>query len=77
MNIEATKLELMQLLLNTTNEKILMKIKNIYQEESSDWWDMISPEEQSEIEEGLKQIENNEVVSHESVMKGFENKLTP
>ncbi len=72
MNIEATKLELMQLLLNTNRESILMKIKRIYQEESSDWWAEMSAEEQAETEEGLRQSENGEVVSHESVMKRFD-----
>ena len=72
MNIEATKSELMQLLLNTRKGSILKKIKHIFQEESSDWWAELSVEEQAEIEEGLKQAENGEVVSHESVMKRFD-----
>jgi len=72
MNIEATKLELMQLLLNTTKESILNKIKRIYQEESSDWWAEMSAEEQAEIKEGLQQAENGEVVSNEEVMKRFD-----
>lgn len=45
MNIEATKLELMQLLLNTSKESILMKIKSIYLEEEQDWWAELSSEE--------------------------------
>lgn len=61
----------MQLLLNTRKESILMKIKRIYQEESLDWWTELSVEEQEEIEEGLKQAEKGEVVSHENVMKRF------
>lgn len=72
MDIEATKLELMQLILNTKKESILKKIKKIYQEESSDWWIEMSAEEQAEIEEGLRQAEAGEVVSHESVMKRFD-----
>lgn len=72
MNIEATKLELMQLLLNTRKESTLKKIKLIFQEESSDWWTEMSAEEQAEIEEGLQQADNGEVVSHESVMKRFD-----
>lgn len=72
MDIDATKLELMQLLLNTRKESILNKIKHIFQEESSDWWTEMSAEEQAEIEEGLRQTENGEVVSHESVMKRFD-----
>ncbi len=72
MNIEATKSELMQLLLNTRKESILKKIKQIFQEESSDWWTEMSAEEQAEIEEGIQQAENGEVVSHESLMKRFD-----
>lgn len=72
MNIEVTKLELMQLLLNTRKESTLKKIKRIFQEESSDWWTEMSTEEQAEIEEGLQQAENGEVVSHESLMKRFD-----
>lgn len=72
MNIEVTKLELMQLLLNTSKESTLKKIKRIFQEESSDWWTEMSAEEQAEIEEGLQQAENGEVVSHESLMKRFD-----
>ncbi len=71
MNIEATKLELMQLLLNTSKESILMKIKRIYQEEEKDWWAELSSEEKEEIEEGLLQAEKGEVTTHESVMKRF------
>lgn len=72
MNIEATKLELMQLLLNTTKESILMKIKRIYQEETQDWWDELNTEERAEIEEGLLQVKNGMVASHETVMKQFD-----
>ena len=72
MNIEATKLELMQLLLNTSKESILMKIKRIYQEEEKDWWAELSSEEKEEIEEGLLQAEKGEVTTHESVMKRFD-----
>ena len=72
MNIEAIKLELMQLLLNTTSESTLIKIRRIYQEDSTDWWMEMSLEEKVEVEEGLKQIEKGEVVNHENVMKRFD-----
>ncbi|MFA7687578.1 MAG: hypothetical protein WCY25_06920 [Moheibacter sp.] len=72
MNIEATKLELLQLLLNTKNESILLKIKSIYDEESVDWWKELSEQERQEIEEGLTEAGNGQIVSHESVMKRFD-----
>lgn len=72
MNIETTKLELMQLLLNTKNVSVLLRIKQIFEDESSDWWMELSQEEQFEIENGLKQAENGEVISHENVIKHFD-----
>lgn len=71
MNIETTKLELMQLLLNTKKKSVLLRIKQIFEAESSDWGLELSIEEQAEIEESFKQIENGEVSSHEYVMKRF------
>lgn len=72
MNVEATKIELIQLLLKTQKESLLAKIKQVFEEESqSDWWDNLSDDEKEEIKKGLQQADRNEVVSHESAMKAF------
>ena len=72
MNIEAAKLELMHLLLQTQKESVLLKIKKIFEKEHIDWWNEISEAEQKEIEEGLSQADNGKYVSNESVMKHFD-----
>lgn len=73
MNIEATKLELMNLLLNTQKESVLEKIKDIFRQEASqDWWEELSKEEHQDIEVGLKEAENGQVKSHRDVMKLFD-----
>ncbi|SIT96583.1 hypothetical protein SAMN05660493_01271 [Epilithonimonas bovis DSM 19482] len=73
MNIEATKLELMNLLLNTQKESVLEKIKDIFRQEGSqDWWEELSKEEHQDIEVGLKDAENGQVKSHRDVMKLFD-----
>ena len=72
MNIETTKLELIQLLLQTQKESLLSKIKKIFDEEHSDWWDDLSIEEQQDIKTGLKQADNNEVIDNSSVLKRFD-----
>jgi len=72
MNIETTKLELIQLLLQTQKESLLSKIKKIFDEEHSDWWDNLSNEEQQHIKTGLKQADNNEVTDNSSVLKRFD-----
>ncbi len=72
MNIETTKLELMHLLLQTQKESLLVRLKMIFEEEQSDWWDEMSAEEKKEIEIGLAQAENGEFIEHHQVMKRFD-----
>ncbi len=71
MNVEATKLELMHLLLQTQKESLLAKLKKVFEEEQVDWWNDMSKEEQEEIKVGLTQADKGEVVSHKKVMDRF------
>ncbi|NJX15401.1 hypothetical protein [Tamlana crocina] len=72
MNIEATKLELMHLLLQTQKESLLKKLKAVFEEEQVDWWNDLSEHEQKEVETGLKQAEKGNYAKNETVMKRFE-----
>jgi len=72
MNIEATKLELMHLLLQTQKESILAKLKKVSDEEQVDWWSEMTKEEQEEIKMGLKQADKGEYIANETVMKRFD-----
>lgn len=72
MNIETTKLELMQLLLKTQKESILVKLKKVFEDEKADWWDELSTEEQQEIQAGITQADDGKLTSHNDVMKIFE-----
>lgn len=49
MNIETTKLELMHLLLQTQKESLLVRLKKVFEEEPSDWWDEMSIEEKKKL----------------------------
>jgi len=71
MNIEAAKLELMHLLLQTQRESLLNKLKKVFEEEQTDWYNDMNSEEQQEIEIGLKQADNQDFVSHNQVMDNF------
>ncbi len=71
MNIEATKLELMHLLLQTQKESLLAKLKNVFEEEG-DWWNELSNEEQEEINMGLAQADKEEYSTNGTVMKRFD-----
>lgn len=72
MNIEATKLELMQLLLQTQKESLLIKIKALLEAEQEDWWSAMSKVEQEEIKTGLDQADKGEYISNEEIMKRFD-----
>ena len=69
MDIQAEKIELVKLLLNTDNPKIIESIKQIFIKEKNDFWDDLSAEQQSEIELGLHQINEGKVTDYETIMK--------
>ncbi len=72
MNIEATKLELMHLLLQTQKESLLAKVKKVFEDEQIDWWDEMDDEEQKEVQTGLAQADKGKLESHDKVMKRFD-----
>ena len=69
MDIQATKIELTKLLLNTDNVSVLNKIKTILKTEKKDWWDELTDFQKEQIEIGENQIDNGEVISWEEVKK--------
>ncbi len=71
MNIEATKLELMHLLLQTQKESLLEKLKKVFEEEKTDWWDDLDSEDQKNIEIGLTQANKGQHISDKEAMNRF------
>ena len=67
MNIQAEKIELIKLLLNTDNPKILKSIKQIFKKEKNiDFWEKLSPEQQYEIEAADLEIMEDKTTDYES-----------
>jgi hypothetical protein len=71
MNLDRTRLEIMNLLLKISDEKALLRIKKVLEDEYTDWWDELSKDEKSEIQLGLDQANNKEYTDLDSVMKRF------
>ena len=70
MNLQAKKLELVQLIINTKKPLTLRKVEDVLKrEKESDWWDEISDAERQSIEKGLAEADNGELIPHEAVMK--------
>ncbi len=67
MDIQAEKLELMKLLLNTNNPSILESIKKILKKETtSDFWEELSFEQQKEIDNADIEISKGKTKNYDS-----------
>jgi len=70
MNIQAEKLELVRMILDTDNHGILASVKRIFSKsKDTDFWDTIPQEQKDEIMEGILEIEKGETVSYEEFIK--------
>ncbi len=74
MDIQSTKLELMQLLLNTHKEDVLEQIKRVFENHEHSTSEEIGDDEKAAIEKGLKQVELGKIKSHHEVMSKFRRK---
>ena len=69
MDIQAEKLELMKLLLNTNNPSVLESIKNILKKDkTSDFWEELSSEQQREINNADIEISQGKTTNYETFM---------
>lgn len=71
MDIQVEKLHLIEWLARLNNTAVLKQFIALKNEQEKDWWDQISAEEKSEIEEGLAQANKGEVVDHKEVMAKY------
>ena len=70
MNIEAEKIELAKMLLDTENVEIIQSIRQIFKgERSSDFWNELTPLEQEEIRNGIDSLEKGERIPYQEVLK--------
>lgn len=69
MNIEAEKLELIKLLVNTNNPNIIQSVKEVLKnEEPTDFWDKLSLEQQMEIKKASSEVEQGKVTDYDKFM---------
>ncbi|MDP2891340.1 MAG: hypothetical protein Q8P34_20540 [Bacteroidota bacterium] len=67
MDIQAEKLEIMKMLLETDNPGILNSIRKIFEKELKvDFWENISTDQKDDILKGIEEIENGEFVDYEN-----------
>lgn len=71
MDIQAEKIALMKLLLETDSEEIISQLKAIFKREDYDFYNDLPDHVKEDIEAGLEDIKNGDVYDHESVMREF------
>ena len=70
MNIQAEKLEIMKLILETNNPIILESIKGLFNRKKTvDFWETLPQDQKVDIMQGIKEIENGDIVDYENFMK--------
>jgi predicted metal-dependent RNase len=70
MNIQAEKIEIMKLILETDNPSILESIKGLFNRNKTvDFWETLSQDQKDDIVQGINEIENGEVVDYDNFMK--------
>ena len=72
MSLQAEKLEILKLILETDNPGILKSIKSLlWKEEKTDFWETLSQDQRDEIQEGIRDIENGNIVDYDDFMVKF------
>jgi hypothetical protein len=70
MNIQAEKLEIMRMILETDNPRIINSIKTIFKKQGNiDFWDTIPQSQKDDILLGIQEIENGDVVDYDEFIK--------
>lgn len=66
------KIELIQWLSSLEDKAIIEKLIQFRKRETKDWWDTISDNEETSIEEGIKDAKNKKLNAHSSARKRYE-----
>ncbi|REG99021.1 hypothetical protein [Flavobacterium aquicola] len=71
MNLAARKYNFIQEI-TAIDEVLLEKLEMVLKANKKDWYDDLSSEEKQEIEMGLKEADNDQLLSHKETMSQFD-----
>ncbi len=71
MDLQAEKLNILQIILNTEDESFIMDLKAFLSDREVDWFDELSAEQQNDVLEGLSEADNGATVSQAEAVKLF------
>ena len=71
MDIQAEKLNLLQTIMNSNDEGLILDVKAFLSGRKADWFDELGAEQQKDILEGISEADRGETVPHAEVVKLF------
>ncbi|MGM0619527.1 MAG: hypothetical protein ACQETJ_00645 [Bacteroidota bacterium] len=75
MDIQTLKLDLVSKIIDTEKPELLMEISRlIQQDKKNDWWDELPEEVQKSIFEGMTDVQNGNVFTHEQIVQEVKQK---
>lgn len=74
MNLQAEKIELVKIILETDHPGLLQSIRKLFKDSSKiDFWDTLPEYQQKEILQGLEEIASDDVVDYDDFIKKYQN----
>ncbi|WP_259070504.1 hypothetical protein HDF24_10695 [Mucilaginibacter sp. X4EP1] len=71
MDLQAEKLNILQTIMNSDDEGLIMDVKAFLSDRETDWFDELGEEQQKDVLEGLAEADRGETVPHAEVVKLF------
>ncbi len=75
MDIQAEKYKLIEWITSLKDISLINRLKTVREEASKDWWNELSQEEREGIEQGLQDVKEGRIHSHEEVMAEFKKRV--
>jgi hypothetical protein len=72
MNIQNTKIELIQWLTFLDDKSLLQKVIDLRNKQTRDWWNNISESEKDSIKKGISDSKSGKLNSHSEARKVYE-----
>lgn len=69
MDLQTSKLELVKLIVNIDNQKIIDKILKVLKSDQEDFWLELTPQEKEEIRTGIEQLDAGHRTSLDEFLK--------
>ena len=68
MNIQATKIELVKTILAIDDNELIQKVANFVNNERTDFWCVLSLQQQQEIKKGIEELNNGKRISFDDFL---------